>query len=99
VLKFGGRDNQGRRIIGMVLSKENLEKLRQGKPVFLDGASVGVDDVVVLLHVTDTPNDDLLQLIQETQEHGGQVLPIERVLEDRDAIRAVGGDPDAEPEH
>ena len=99
MLRFGGRDHKGRRVIGMILSLENLERLRDGQAVFFDGATVGADDVVVILHVTDKPEAELVGLIRETRLHGGEVRPIEEALEDRAAVRAVGGDPDAEPTH
>ncbi len=99
MLRFGGRKADGRRVIGMILSRENVTRLQGGEPVYFDGATVGVDDVEVVIHVTDTPNADLAALVKEHIEAGGQYRPIEEVLEERAAVRAVGGDPDAEPTH
>lgn len=94
MLRFGGRDNQGRRLIGMILSRQNVERLKDGCPVFFEGSSVGVDDVVVLIHVTDRPEADLLEVMAETAAAGGEVRTIEEVLDERAAVRAAGGDPD-----
>lgn len=95
MLRFGGRDDEGRRVIGMILSKENVERLKGGDPIFFDAASVGVEGVAVVLHVTDTPNKDLLSMVKQVEGSGGEVRPIEDVLEERAAIRNAGGDPDA----
>lgn len=99
MLRFGGRKADGRRVIGIILSRENVARLQGGSPVYFDGATVGVDDIEVVLHVTDTPNADLAAMVKEHIEAGGQYRPIEEVLEERAAVRAVGGDPDAEPTH
>ena len=99
MLRFGGRHSDGRKVIGMVLSRENLERLKGGQPVLFDGRTVGVDDVVVILHVTELPNEDLVELLRASVESGGEARPIEEVLEERAAVRAAGGDPDAEPIH
>lgn len=99
MLRFGGRYSDGRKLIGMVLSRENLERLKGGDPVLVDGATVGADDVVVMIHVTDTPQADLGQMVRDVIGRGGDVRSIEEVLEEREAVRAIGGDPDADPQN
>lgn len=99
MLRFGGRYGDGRKLIGIVLSRENVQRLQGGEPVFFDGATVGAEDVVVIIHVTNTPTEDLAGIIGEHLQAGGELKSIEDALGERAAVRAAGGDPDAEPTH
>jgi hypothetical protein len=94
MLKFGGRAADGRRLIGAVLSVENFERAKKGQPIYIEGSDVGVDDVVVVFHVTNEAQADLAAMAEQVRKDGGAVRDLSNVLADRAAVRALGGDPD-----
>jgi len=49
MLKFSGRKNDGGRIVGLGLSDGNLQRLREGKPILFNLATLGLMDCDVLI--------------------------------------------------
>lgn len=99
MLRWGGRTPEGKRILGLILSRENVARALAGQPIYVDGASVGAEGVDVIIHMTDTPNEDLEALIRSQEGEGVTIRSLEEALGERQAIRKAGGDPDEEPTH
>ena len=49
MIRFGATLENGRRLIGLGISDENIARLRQGKPIFVAGSSVGVPEVEIII--------------------------------------------------
>ena len=49
MIRFGATLQDGRRLIGLGLSEENLHRLRDGKPIFVAGSSVNAPGFDIII--------------------------------------------------
>ena len=57
MIRFGGTTTDGRKIVGLALGRKNIEGLQEGKPVYVDGETVGAPGVVVIIACAETSNE------------------------------------------
>ena len=54
MIKFTAGIDENRKMIGLGLSHKNLEKLKEGKPIQIDGKVLGFPDIEILLFAGET---------------------------------------------
>ena len=81
MIRFGGIDSKGRAILGLALGPENLERLKDGQPIVMDGATVGYEAAVVWVVYADRPEDALKQLEKAAKAAGGRSDNLTEILE------------------
>jgi len=54
MIKFTATTKDGKRLLGLGLSHVNLDRLREGKPINIDGTSVGIEGLDVLIFAGET---------------------------------------------
>ena len=62
VIKFTAEDKDGKRILGLGLVEGNLKHLRNGKPIKIDGKSVGLDNLDIIIFYGKTEDSLAKQL-------------------------------------
>lgn len=69
MIKFTGKSKTNRTIIGFGLSDMNLQKLKQGKPIYFYGEEVGVPgtDFTILYGKTEKDLENMLK--KQTDPH------------------------------
>lgn len=64
MIRFSGT-KKDRKFIGLGLTRENVDKLTAGQPIVVDGASVGVSGIDVLVLFGETP-DDVIRILDKS---------------------------------
>lgn len=80
MIRFGGNTASGQRLVGLALGEENLKKLADGKPIVVDGATVGADGVAIVIVYGDTDLEAMERLVNEAREAGAGVVTLEDEL-------------------
>ena len=52
MIKFGG-DNEGRKVIGLILEPGNIERLKEGKPILVNGEELNTPGIDIIIDYTD----------------------------------------------
>lgn len=79
MIRFGGRTADGGRLIGLALGQENLDRLRDGEPIQLDGATVGAPGVSVLIVAGPDAAEVVESLAEAAVRAGASVQEIREV--------------------
>jgi len=89
MLRWGGSGKRGKTeervdLVGMVIDDANLERLQAGQPIVLDGKTIGMPNVVVLVaYAPGKPmnvRDGLLQLQKLGRDAGASTDSIDDAL-------------------
>lgn len=49
MIKFSATDKDGKKLLGLGLVEGNLNRLKEGKPIKIDGETVGLDNLDILI--------------------------------------------------
>lgn len=80
MIKFIGK-HQGRKVLGLGLTQENLDRLADDQPILFDLRKLNPDwDVKVLLFAKPT-YQDILRMLDETTDTSGVAIFIEKAVE------------------
>lgn len=66
MIKFTVNNNDGRKLIGLGLSFENLKRLKEGKPIHIQGEEIGFPSINLIVFSGETEEsmkDDLKSFI------------------------------------
>lgn len=80
MIRFGGRTEDGRKLIGLALGRKNVEKLTSGQPIYVDGKTVGVPEVVIIIASAETSEEVMLELTRAAQETGCSISDLDEML-------------------
>lgn len=82
MIRFGGRTEDGRKLVGLALGRQNIERLVGGEPILVDGKTVGAPEVVVLIASAETSEEIMRELVETAQSTGVSVEDLSSALED-----------------
>ena len=84
MIKYGGKSGKvgTRRMIGIVLSRRNTEKLLDGEPIHFQSEDIGIKGIDVLISAAETEEEGMRELINEAEKAGVPLKSLKDVLAD-----------------
>ena len=86
MIRFGGRTEDGQRLIGLALAPENLRRLEAGQPIIVRGNEVGASGIIVVVLCGETSENVMREFVALARNTGASVEEL------NEALRTAGFD-------